>query len=107
AGGQLAEKSTPAALAPGQGGPVNVVQWLVTKPGEIDAMTKDVIKAEFQAPNGAITVENLFIPGNQMLTKLNTGVQGGNAPDIAYIDETYLPDLFEQKALHAIPKDVF
>lgn len=105
--GQPAEKSAPAAAAPALGAPVNVVQWLVTKPGEIDAMTKDVVKTEFQARNGGVTVENLFIPGNQMLTKLNTGVQGGNAPDIAYIDETYLPDLFEQKAILPIPKDVF
>src|SRR5262245_15723393 len=101
-----APTTAPAAAAPAAAGQVKLSLWWFDR-ATINAMTKDVLKSEFMAKNTNIVVEEQLIPGGQMLTKLNASIQAKAPPDVIYIDETYLPDLFSQKALHPIPKDVF
>jgi multiple sugar transport system substrate-binding protein len=100
--------TTAAAAKPAAstGTPVKISLWWFDR-ATINTMTKEVLRSEFMAKHPTITVEEQLIPGGQMLTKLNTSIQSKNPPDVIYIDETYLPDLFSQKALHAIPPDVF
>ena len=102
----VAAPTTAAAPAKGTGAPVKLSLWWFDR-ATINNMTKEVLKSEFMVKNPNIQVEEQLIPGGQMLTKLNTAIQSKSPPDVIYIDETYLPDLFSQKALHPIPPDVF
>ncbi len=86
--------------------PVTISLWWFDR-STINEMTKFVLESEFAAKEPWITVKDQIIPGAQMLVKLNTSVQAGNPPDVIYIDETFLPDLIEQKALHPIPPELF
>lgn len=89
----------------GEEAAIEVSAWFTDR-RTINAMTEEVLANEFNAQNPNINVDLQFVPGSEVLTKLQAAHAASQAPDLAAIDEEMMPALVPQGILHGIPEEI-
>ena len=90
--------ATPAAK-----GPATLKLWMTDR-STINDMTRNFMMPDFMGRNPHITVTPEFMPGEEVMTKLNTTALAGTPPDVVGIDEQELHILIAQGFLKPIPE---
>jgi multiple sugar transport system substrate-binding protein len=91
---------TPAAKEP-----ATLKLWMTDR-RTINNMTKNFMMPDFVGRHPHITVAPEFMPGEDVMTKLNTTALAGTPPDVVGIDEQELHILIAQGFLQPIPDDL-
>jgi multiple sugar transport system substrate-binding protein len=85
--------------------PVTLKLWMTDR-RTINNMTRNFMMPDFMGRYPHVTVQPEFMPGEDVMTKLNTTAMAGNPPDVAGIDEQELHILIAQGFLQPIPDDL-
>jgi ABC-type glycerol-3-phosphate transport system substrate-binding protein len=91
-----------AGEAAGVSGEIDFWLYESANPTQLDAM--DGLKQQFETANPGTTINIVYVPKDDYITKMNTAIATGVAPDAAYLDQPLTPKYANDKVIDVVPE---